>query len=105
MLKRIGLFGDQEVGASARRDVGADVEQRLGIAADARFAAGQVNGDRQAVAVRAAKRLIVLPPLASAAETCARTTVESNICTRCGRCAHRSERCEERLERGRSGKC
>ena len=31
---------------------------------------------------RAAQGLVVLPPLAPAAETCARTTVESNICTR-----------------------
>ena len=34
-------------------------------------------------AARAAERLIVLPPLAPAAETWARTTVESNIWTRC----------------------
>ena len=33
-------------------------------------------------AARAAERLILLPPLAPAAETCARTIVESNICTR-----------------------
>jgi hypothetical protein len=34
-------------------------------------------------AARAAERLAVLPPLAPADETWARTTVESNICTRC----------------------
>ena len=32
---------------------------------------------------RAAERLILLPPLAPAAETCARTTLESNIWIRC----------------------
>ena len=59
------------------------------------FAAGEMKGERQAVeidlqmnfgreaAARAAERLIVLPPFAPAAETCARTTVESNICTKC----------------------
>ena len=53
-----------------------------------------MEGERQAVEVdldvdlgreaapRAAERLAMLPPLAPAAETCARTTVESNICTR-----------------------
>jgi hypothetical protein len=57
--------------------------------------ARQVDSDRQAVdirlevdfgrnaAARASKRLISLPPFAPAAETCARTTVLSNICTRC----------------------
>jgi hypothetical protein len=34
-------------------------------------------------AARAPERLTVLPPVAPAAETWARTTVESNICTRC----------------------
>jgi hypothetical protein len=33
-------------------------------------------------AARAAQRLTILPPLAPAAETCARTTVESNIWTK-----------------------
>ena len=33
--------------------------------------------------MRAAECLIMLPPLAPAAETWARTTVESNICTGC----------------------
>jgi hypothetical protein len=54
-----------------------------------------VEGERQTIEVnlevdlgreasaRAPERLPVLPPLAPAAETCARTTVESNICTRC----------------------
>src|SRR5262245_33603774 len=54
-----------------------------------------MEGERQAVeidfevdfgreaATRAAERLIILPPLAPAAETWARTTVESNIAIRC----------------------
>jgi hypothetical protein len=54
-----------------------------------------MKGQRQAVeidlqvdfrresAARAAERLIVLPPFAPAAETWARTTVESNICAKC----------------------
>jgi hypothetical protein len=54
-----------------------------------------MKGDGQAVEIglevdfaresapRAAERLIFLPPFAPAAETCARTTVLSNICTRC----------------------
>ena len=42
----------------------------------------QVNLGRE-TATRAAKRLIMLPPFAPAAETWARTTVESNICTKC----------------------
>ena len=46
-----------------------------------------MEGNWQATEVglqmRAAKRLIMLPPFAPAAETWARTTVESNICTKC----------------------
>ena len=38
---------------------------------------------RRETAARTAERLIILPPFAPAAETWARTTVESNICTRC----------------------
>jgi hypothetical protein len=41
----------------------------------------EVDLGREAPA-RAAQRLSVLPPLAPAAETCARTTVESNIWTK-----------------------
>ena len=79
----------------ARRDVGAEVEQGLELAAVAGLAAGEAEGDRLAAEVglemalgrepapRAAERLAVLPPLAPAAETWARTTVLSNICTRC----------------------
>jgi sugar lactone lactonase YvrE len=55
------------------------------------FAAGQVEGDdipggvrfcvdfRGEAAARAPERLAFLPPFAPAADTCARTTVESNI--------------------------
>ena len=75
----------------ARRDLRPKVEQDGKVAAVAGLAFGQVEGDRQAgeiglemdlggeAAARAAERLTVLPPLAPAAETCARTTVESNI--------------------------
>ena len=78
----------------AGRYVGSDVEQELEVAAVAGLAASQMEGERQAVeidlevdfgreaAARAAERLIVLPPFAPAAETWARTTVESNICTK-----------------------
>ena len=75
----------------ARRDVRADIEQCLEIAAVAGLSAGQVEGQGQAVeiafqmdlgrksAARAAKRLARLPPFAPAAETWARTIVESTI--------------------------
>ena len=55
------------------------------------FAAGQVEGDdipggvrfcvdfRGEAAARTSERLAFLPPFAPAADTCARTTVESNI--------------------------
>jgi len=74
-----------------RRDVGTDVEQDREIAAVAGLAAGQVEGQRQAVeiglqmdlggktAARAPEGLAFLPPFAPAAETWARTTVESTI--------------------------
>ena len=77
------------------RDVRADVEQDLEIAAVAGLAAGQMEGQWQPVeigfqvdlggkpAARAAEGLALLPPFAPAAETCARTTVESTIWTRC----------------------
>ena len=75
----------------ARRDVGSEIEQDFEVATVAGFAAGQMEGERQAAeidfevdfgreaATRTAERLIVLPPFAPAAETWARTTVESNI--------------------------
>ena len=77
-----------------RRDVWPDVEQGAELTAVAGLAAGEVEGERQTVevgfqvdlgreaAARAAERLAVLPPFAPAAETWARTTVLSNICTR-----------------------
>lgn len=58
------------------------------------LAAGQIKGDGKTVevsfqvdfgseaAARPAERLTFLPPFAPAAETWARTIVESNICTR-----------------------
>ncbi len=42
----------------------------------------EVNLAREPAA-RSPERLIFLPPFAPAAETCARTTVLSNICTKC----------------------
>jgi hypothetical protein len=75
----------------SRRDVGADVEQDLKIAAVTGLAAGQMEDQRQAVeigfqvdlggkpAARAPEGLALLPPFAPAAETWARTTVESTI--------------------------
>jgi hypothetical protein len=80
---------------SARPDVRADVEQGLELRAVAGLAAGQMEVERMAVeiglqmdlareaATRAAEGLAILPPFAPAAETWARTTVLSNICTRC----------------------
>jgi hypothetical protein len=79
----------------ARLDVGADVEGSFELSAVADFATGQMECDGQAVEVglevdlgrkstpRATECLILLPPFAPAAETWARTTVLSNICTRC----------------------
>jgi hypothetical protein len=73
------------------RDVGTDVEQDFEIATVAGLAAGQVEGQGQAVeiglqvdfggkpAARAPEGLGFLPPFAPAAETWARTTVESTI--------------------------
>jgi len=73
------------------RDVGADVEQDFEIAAVAGLAASQMKGQRQTIeiglqvdfagkaAARAAESLALLPPFAPAAETWARTTVESTI--------------------------
>jgi hypothetical protein len=75
----------------ARHDVWSDAEQGLELAAVAGLAAREVEVERMAVeiglevdlrrepAARAAERLAPLPPLAPAAETCARTTVESSI--------------------------
>jgi hypothetical protein len=65
----------------------------------------QVNLGRE-TATRAAKRLIMLPPFAPAAETSAHTTVESNICTKCAvsliaaRASKNASRQAQRGERG-----
>ena len=86
----IALVGE----GRARRDVGAQIQQQLEDRAVAGLTTGQVEGDRLAVeialevdlggeaAARAAEGLTLLPPFAPAAETWARTTVESNIWTR-----------------------
>ncbi len=90
-LAGVALVADR----SARIDVGTEPEQDREMRRIALFASGQVEGYGMAVevglqvdlggeaAARAAERLAVLPPLAPAAETWARTMVESNICTRC----------------------
>ena len=86
----IAIVGERR----ARRDIGTQIQQQLEERTVAGFPAGQVEGDRQAVevalevdlggeaAARTAEGLAVLPPFAPAAETWARTTVESNIWTR-----------------------
>jgi hypothetical protein len=73
------------------RDLWADIEQDFKLPAVAGFAPSQRNGKGQAVkigfevdlgrkpAARATECLAMLSPLAPAAETCARTTVLSNI--------------------------
>jgi hypothetical protein len=78
----------------ARPDLRAEVEQDPEVAAVARLARRQVEGDGQPAevglemdlgreaAARPAEGLAVLPPFAPAAETCARAMVESSICTR-----------------------
>ncbi len=77
-----------------RGDIWAEVEQDLKLRAVACLALRQMEGKRQSVMIDlevdlgrepasgATKRLSVLPPLAPAAETCARTVVASNIWTR-----------------------
>ena len=76
---------------SARLNVGPDVEQDFEVTPVEGFAARQIEGDNVAggvrfcvdfcgeAAARAAERLAFLPPFAPAADTCARTMVESNI--------------------------
>jgi hypothetical protein len=89
-LAGVAFVADGGAGMNVR----AEVEQYGKMRSVAALAAGQIEGDRMAVeiglqvdlggeaAARAAERLAVLPPFAPAAETCARTTVLSNICTR-----------------------
>jgi hypothetical protein len=79
---------------SAGRDVRPDVEQGFEVRAVADLASGQVETEWIAIPIGlevdlgreptpgAAQRLPALPPFAPAAETWARTMVESNICTR-----------------------
>ena len=83
----VALVGDRGAGP----DVGSEVKQGLELPAVAGLAAGQREVKRVAFevglerdlgrepAARAAECLALLPPLAPAAETCARTTVLSNI--------------------------
>ena len=88
----VGLAGVAFVAdGGAGLNVGSDVEQGLEMTRVGRFAAGQVEGDdvaggvrfcvdfRGEAAARASERLAFLPPFAPAADTCARTMVESNI--------------------------
>ncbi len=88
----IGLAGVAFVADDgAGLNVGPDIEQGFEVTAVEGFAAGQVEGDdiaggvrfcvdfRGEAAARAAERLAFLPPFAPAADTCARTMVESNI--------------------------
>jgi len=88
----VGLAGVAFVADDgAGLNVGSDVEQGLEVTPIGGFAAGQVEGDdvpggvrfgvdlRGEAAARASERLPVLPPFAPAADTCARTMVESNI--------------------------
>ena len=87
----ITLVADHGARGDVRAEIGEDAEMRR----VAFLPASDVEGDDEAVLVgfemdfsgeataRAAEPLIVLPPFAPAAETWARTTVESNICTRC----------------------
>ena len=76
---------------STGRDLGPKLEQDLELTAVAGFASGQLESQGQTIeidlevdlarkaAAGAAECLTLLPPFAPAAETCARTTVESNI--------------------------
>ena len=88
----IGLTGVAFVADDgAGLNVGPDIEQGFEVTPVEGFAAGQVEGDdipggvrfcvdfRGEAAPRAPERLPFLPPFAPAADTCARTTVESNI--------------------------
>ena len=88
----VGLAGVAFVADDgAGLNVGADIEQGFEVTPVEGFAAGQVEGDdvaggvrfcvdfRGEAAARAAERLPFLPPFAPAADTCARTIVESNI--------------------------
>ena len=93
------------------------VEKRLEVAAVAGLTTSEMKGNWQAAeiglqvnlgreaATRAAERLMMLPPFAPAAETWARTTLESNICTRCAvsliaaRASKKASKVPDRLKR------
>jgi hypothetical protein len=87
----VSLVGQRRPGF----DIGADVEQGFELRAVTGLAAGEMELERIAFevglevdfrresAARATERMTVLPPFAPAAETWARTTVLSNIWTRC----------------------
>ena len=86
-LAGIAFVADDGAGLNVR----SDVEESVEVARVGSFAAGQVEGDDVAggvrfcvdlggeAAARAPERLLLLPPFAPAADTCARTMVESNI--------------------------
>jgi hypothetical protein len=86
-LAGVAFVADDRAGLN----VGSDVEQGLEVTPIGGFAAGQVEGDdvaggvrfcvdfRGEAAARAPERLAFLRPFAPAADTCARTMVESNI--------------------------
>ena len=88
----VGLAGVAFVADdSARLNVGSDVEENVEVTPVEGLAGGEVEGDdvaggvrfcvdfRGEAAARAPERLAFLPPFAPAADTCARTTVKSNI--------------------------
>jgi hypothetical protein len=92
----IGLAGVAFVADDgAGLNVGPDIEQGFEVTPVEGFAAGQVESDdipggvrfcvdfRGEAATRPPERLPFLPPFAPAADTCARTIVESNIWMRC----------------------
>lgn len=89
-LAVVAFVGDGGAGPH----VGPEIQQRFELWAVTGLSTSQDEGEGQAgkvglevdlrreTAPRAAERLILLPPFAPAAETWARTTVESNICTK-----------------------
>ena len=92
----VGLAGVTLIAdGDARIDLRPETEQDREVGRVCLLTTGQIEGDGMTVeirlqmdfgreaAARATERLIFLPPFAPAAETWARTTVLSNICTRC----------------------
>jgi hypothetical protein len=86
-LAGVAFVADDGAGLNVRPDI----EQGFEVTSVEGFAAGQVEGDdvaggvrfcvdfRGEAATRPPERLALLPPFAPAADTCARTIVESNI--------------------------